>query len=51
MRVETISATEHRKNFTKMPYKQLYAIYKSRGNQYRPRTKRKLVELLVDCYA
>jgi hypothetical protein len=50
-KVEPISLIEHRKNFQKMPYKQLYAIYKSKGNEYRPSTKWKLVELLVNTYA
>lgn len=48
--VEPLSEMDHRRNFMKMPYKQLYAIYKRKGNEYRPHTKRKLVELLVDTY-
>jgi len=51
MRVEPITPIQHRKNFQKMPFNQLYAIYKKRGNQHKPKSKRELLDLICDYYA
>ena len=50
MKIEPISAAQHRKNFQKMPFNKLYAIYKKKGSEYNPRTKRKLIELIMFWY-
>jgi hypothetical protein len=54
MSIEAIISTQqHRRNFSKMGKDQLYAIYYNKqggSNCYKPKTKRKLIELIMFWY-